>query len=100
MKLSKLASSRSEAANGALETMDFEDEGTLRPNPSSHLVLKRPEVARKKRSVPKVGRLRPERTNYEVTATATEVKNNEGEDSERLIITKNVEWSVEYNRDK
>lgn len=80
--------------------MDFEDEGTLRPNPSSNLVFSKPELAKRKRSAPKVGRLRPERTGYEVTAAATDVKHHEGDDSERLIIQKNVEWSVEFNRTK
>ena len=101
LKMSNLSSSRSGKATDTLATMDFEDDGALRPNNSTEPVISTPELAKRKRSVARVARMRPERTDNEITSASASVKDSEhgSDDSERLIIKKDTEWRVEYSRD-
>ncbi|PVI01607.1 hypothetical protein DM02DRAFT_341538 [Periconia macrospinosa] len=102
-KLSNL-DKNSQTASAALRTMDQEDEGALIEDPPVTLHHNIPQVKKRRRSAVRMGKLRPERTKYEVSASAAESGSHErsehgSEDSEQMIITKGVEWSVKYHSD-
>jgi hypothetical protein len=104
-KLSNLTSKSSQTTNVALATTDVEDDGTVRENRFPNPNLGRPENGGRKRSALRLGRLRPEQTGYEATASATGARGQEGSergsnDSEQMIIKKGVEWSVKYDNDE
>ncbi|CAI6335550.1 unnamed protein product [Periconia digitata] len=98
VKLSNLASQHS----ATLATIDDgKDDGELRENRSRSVRQNKPKAERRRRSTPKLGRLRPGQNGYEVSASATEQREqdrheHESDDSEQMIIKKGVEWSVTY----
>lgn len=115
-KLSKLATRSLDTASAAAlapsRDIELENEngnangdGEGEEVVGTHLVKRPPRVEWRRRSARKLGKLRPEGAGYQVSAQATEGGEREGseregsDDSERMIITKGVEWSVEYERE-
>jgi hypothetical protein len=101
-KLSNLTSRSSGTTSAAVASMNNEDDGTFRENNRPHAHQRSPQGERRNRPTLRVGRLRPDQTRYEVTASATDPGRQENsdhasDDSEQMIIKKGVEWSVKYN---